>query len=201
MPLPLNRRHCLVLTGMQALPLLQPLQRGLAALVRNNAGTAIGTALGASLAARPATASATAATAVTTTTANTPLTGLPEALPAALQAALRAYAGNEPLREGRITLDIAPLVDNGNTVPVTVSVESAMTEAEHVRGIALFAGRNPLPDVAQFTLSPRMARAVVSTRMRLATTQQVVAVARMSDGRCYATRVEVLVTLAACIES
>ena len=77
---------------------------------------------------------------------------------------------------------------------------SAMTAAEHVSGIAVFNDRNPQRDVVRFTLGPRSGRAVVSTRMRLATSQQLVAVARMSDGTYWSHAVDVLVTLAACLE-
>jgi sulfur-oxidizing protein SoxY len=122
------------------------------------------------------------------------------ATPAAMQAAIAAFTGGAPVATGGVTLDIATLVDNGNAVPVSVRVASPMTAADHVRAIALFTERNPLPDVAVFELSPRNGRAEVSTRMRLATSQTVVAVAKAHDGRCFAQRVEVVVTLAACLE-
>jgi sulfur-oxidizing protein SoxY len=119
-----------------------------------------------------------------------------------LQAAVRAFTGGAPLRTapGRVLLDIAPLVENGNTVPVTVRVASPMTPADHVQRIALFNERNPQAEVAVFHLSPRNGSAVVSMRMRLATSQQVLAVALMSDGTYWQQAVDVVVTLAACIE-
>lgn len=122
------------------------------------------------------------------------------ATPAEMEAAIAAFTGGAPLRDGRVSLEIAPLVDNGNTVPVTVSVESPMSAAEHVQAIALFAGGNPQPPVAVFRLGPRNGRARVDTRIRLATSQTVVAVARLSDGSHWRRAVEVVVTLAACIE-
>jgi len=122
------------------------------------------------------------------------------ALPDSLRAALAAFTGGAPVREGRVQLDIAPLVENGNVVPVTVSVSSAMTAAEHVRRIALFASRNPQPEVLVAQLGPRSGRAVVATRMRLATSQQVLAVAELSDGTFWRQGVDVIVTLAACVE-
>jgi sulfur-oxidizing protein SoxY len=103
-------------------------------------------------------------------------------------------------RAARVRLEIAELVENGNTVPVTVSVQSPMTEADHVRRIALFTELNPEPGVAVFHLSPRNGRAQVSTRMRLATTQQVLAVAQLADGSFWQAAMEVVVTLAACVE-
>ena len=117
-----------------------------------------------------------------------------------LTAAARVYAGAATLREGRVKLDIAPLVDNGNSVPIEITVESPMSEADHVVGIAVFNEKNPQRDVAQFTLSPRSGRARVATRIRLATTQKLMVVARMNDGSCWTHTVDVLVTLAACIE-
>jgi sulfur-oxidizing protein SoxY len=117
-----------------------------------------------------------------------------------LEDAIRAWTGGASVRDGRVKLDIAPLVDNGNTVPIALSVDSPMTQADHVQAIAIFNQRNPQPDVARFTLGPRAGRAVVATRIRLATTQKLAAVARMSDGSYWQHTVEVIVTLAACLE-
>jgi sulfur-oxidizing protein SoxY len=103
-------------------------------------------------------------------------------------------------RDGRVRLDVAPLVENGNTVPLTVSADSPMTEADHVNAIAVFNTRNPQRDVAIFHFTPRSGRATVSTRIRLATSQTLVAVARMSDGSYWTTQSYVIVTLAGCIE-
>ena len=111
-----------------------------------------------------------------------------------------AYAGKGQVREGRVTIDIAPLVDNGNSVPITVTVQSPMSETDRVVGIAIFNEKNPQPQVAEFTLGPRAGRARVATRIRLATTQKLVAVAKMTDGSCWTHTVEVVVSLAACLE-
>lgn len=120
--------------------------------------------------------------------------------PAALQAAVAAFTGGRTPRSGRVLLDLAPLVENGNTVPVLVRVDSAMTAADHVRRIALFAERNPQPEVAVFNLSLQSGRAEVATRMRLATSQQVLALAELQDGSYWQQVVDVVVTLAACVE-
>jgi sulfur-oxidizing protein SoxY len=117
-----------------------------------------------------------------------------------LEEAMRAFAGGAELRRGRITLDIPPLVENGNAVGVTIAVESPMSEAEHVKRIALINQKNPQADVAVFHLGPRAGRARVSTRIRLATSQTVVALAELSDGSFWSAEAEVFVTLAACIE-
>jgi sulfur-oxidizing protein SoxY len=121
-------------------------------------------------------------------------------LPAELAAAVAAFAAGAPVREGRVTLDVAQLVDNGNAVPVTLSVASPMTAADHVVALALFNERNPQRDVFAARLGPRSGRARVSSRIRLATTQKLVAVARLNDGSCWTKTVDVIVTLAACIE-
>ena len=85
-------------------------------------------------------------------------------------------------------------------MPVTIRVDSPMTAADHVTAIALFNERNPERDVARFALTPRNGRATVSTRIRLATSQKLVAIATTSDGALWSGAVDVVVTLAACIE-
>ena len=118
----------------------------------------------------------------------------------ALQEAIRAWAGSATPRDGRVQFDISPLVDNGNVVPLTISVQSPMTPADHVREIVVFNESNPQRDVIRATLSPLSGRAELSTRMRLATSQHLVALARMSDGSVWQHQVDVVVTLAACVE-
>ncbi len=117
-----------------------------------------------------------------------------------LAAAVSAYAGGAAVRPGKVKLDIAELVDNGNVVPLTVTVDSPMTAGDHVRAIAVFNEKNPQREVAKFTLGPRYGKASVSTRIRLATTQKLTAVAQMSDGSFWSHTANVVVTLAACIE-
>jgi len=117
-----------------------------------------------------------------------------------MEAAIRGYTNGAKLQAGRVVLEVSSLVDNGNAVPITVRVQSPMTASDHVTGIAVFNDRNPQRDVVRFTLGPRAGKAVVSTRIRLATSQQLVAVARMSDGTYWSHAVDVLVTLAACLE-
>ena len=119
---------------------------------------------------------------------------------AEMAAAVSTYAAGQKVTEGKVKLDIAELVDNGNVVPMTVSVDSPMTAANHVKTIAVFNEKNPQREVVKFTLGPRYGKASVSTRIRLATTQKLVAVAQMSDGTFWSHTVDVIVTLAACIE-
>lgn len=118
-----------------------------------------------------------------------------------LAAAIKAFAVGAPVRAGRVLLDVAPLVENGNAVPIMVTVQSPMSATDHVKAIAIFNERNPQRDVAVFGLGPRAGRASVSTRIRLATSQQLVAVAQMNDGSCWTHTVDVIVTLAACVEA
>ena len=117
-----------------------------------------------------------------------------------LAAAVARFAGGRTVRAGRVKLDIASLVDNGNVVPMRVVVASPMTAADHVQEIAVFNEKNPQREVARYTLGPRAGKAEVSTRIRLATTQQLVALARMNDGSVWSDTVDVIVVLAACIE-
>ena len=99
-----------------------------------------------------------------------------------LAAAIAAFTGGAPVRPGKVKLEIPALVENGNTVPITVSVDSPMTVDDRVATIAIFNEKNPQRGVAVFSLGPRAARPSVSTRIRLATSQKLIAVARMSDG-------------------
>ncbi len=119
---------------------------------------------------------------------------------AAFEQAIRDVVGAAPLLSGRVKLDMPPLVDNGNAVPVTITVESPMTAADHVRAIHLFTERNPQPRVIGAQLGPRAGRALLTTRARIADTGTVIASAQMSDGSIWSDRVEVVVTLSACLE-
>jgi sulfur-oxidizing protein SoxY len=123
-----------------------------------------------------------------------------EATPAMLAAAIRNVVGEAPVRPGKVKLDIPPLVENGNTVPMTVSVTSPMTEQDYVKSIHVFNEKNPQPNVCNFMIGPWAGRAQISTRIRLADTQKVVAIARLSDDSFWSVSADVVVTLAACTE-
>lgn len=110
------------------------------------------------------------------------------------------FANGQAVQRGKVKLEIAPLVDNGNVVPLRVLVDSPMNASEHVREIAVFNEKNPQHDVARFQLGPRAGKAEVATRIRLATSQKLVALARLSDGSVWSDSVDVVVVLAACIE-
>ncbi len=104
------------------------------------------------------------------------------------------------VQTGKVKIDVPPLVENGNTVPLTVTVTSPMTETDYVKSIHVFNEKNPQPNVGNFYLGPRAGRAQISTRIRLADTQKIVAIARLSDGSFWSVSADVVVTLAACTE-
>jgi sulfur-oxidizing protein SoxY len=126
------------------------------------------------------------------------------ATPETMLAAIREVAGTRALQEGKVRLEIEPLVDNGNTVPMRVWVDSPMTGPadgpDRVRALHVFNERNPQPHVLSVRFGPAAARARVSTRIKLGDSQKVVAVAEMGDGTCWTGSVDVIVTLAACLE-
>ena len=123
-----------------------------------------------------------------------------EATPETMAGAIRAVVGSAQVQTGKVKLDIPPLVENGNTVPMTVSVASPMTANDHVKSIHVFNEKNPQPNLGNFYLGPRAGRAQVSTRVRLADSQKILAIAHLSDGSFWSVTAEVVVTLAACTE-
>ena len=119
---------------------------------------------------------------------------------AALEEAIHAVTRGAPVRQGRVKLEVPPLVDNGNTVPISVTVGSPMTAADHVRVINVLTEKNPQPFVLTAHLGPRAGRASISMRGRIADTGNVIAIAEMSDGSFWSDTVSVVVTLSACLE-
>jgi sulfur-oxidizing protein SoxY len=122
------------------------------------------------------------------------------ATPEAMQKVTRRIVGEAEIRAGRVKLDIPPLVENGNTVPLTVAVDSAMTQSDHVKAIHVVNEKNPQPHVISVVLGPRAGRATLSTRIKLADSQRVTAIAEMNDGSFWSGSADVVVTLAACVE-
>ena len=120
--------------------------------------------------------------------------------PGQMEHAIRSLVGEAEVRKGRVTLDLPPLVENGNTVPMTVTVDSPMTAQDHVKAIHVFNEKNPQANVISAQLGPRAGKAVVTTRIRLAGTQKLTAIAEMSDGSYWSDTQEVIVTLAAFLE-
>ncbi|MEM8950171.1 MAG: thiosulfate oxidation carrier protein SoxY [Pseudomonadota bacterium] len=119
--------------------------------------------------------------------------GLPE-----VEAAIKEILGDRSAEEGRISLDLPEIAENGNTVPLTVEVDSPMTDDDHVSAVHIFADGNPLPNVAKMNFTSRSGEAVASTRIRLAKTQKIHAVAEMSDGSVFTAAREVKVTIGGC---
>jgi sulfur-oxidizing protein SoxY len=122
------------------------------------------------------------------------------ATPDTMKAAIRRVIGEQPVRKGKVTLDIPPLVENGNTVAMSVTADSPMTQTDYVRAIHVFNEKNPQPDIISVHLGPRAGKAAFSTRIRLADSQSVVAIAEFSDGSLWSDTAEVIVTIAACLE-
>jgi sulfur-oxidizing protein SoxY len=122
------------------------------------------------------------------------------ATPETMAAAIRNVVGGAVVQTGKVKLDVPPLVENGNTVPMTVSVTSPMTADDYVKSIHVFNEKNPQPNIGNFYLGPQVGRAQISTRIRLADSQKIIAIARLSDGSFWSVSAEVVVTLAACTE-
>ncbi len=115
-----------------------------------------------------------------------------------LDAALRETFGTRLIARERVKLELPLLAESGNVVPVTISVDSPMTEADHVTAVHLFAEKNHLPRVFSVRLGPWNGKAVVKSRVRLAESQQVLAVAVMNDGSLFSAVADVEVTFSSC---
>ena len=112
--------------------------------------------------------------------------------------AIKKFTGGKPAAQGRINLDLPEIAENGNTVPMTVSVESPMTEQSYVSDVLVVADGNPRPGVVTFHFSPASGKAEANTRIRLASTQNITAVAKMNDGSFFMTTKQVKVTIGGC---
>lgn len=117
---------------------------------------------------------------------------------AATEKSLMDFTGGKTPGTGKITLTAPEIAENGNTVPISVTVDSEMTEASYVESVTLLADGNPNPAVATFHFSPASGAATATTRMRLAKTQNVLAVAKMSDGSVFMDKKLVKVTIGGC---
>ena len=130
-------------------------------------------------------------------------TVLPRLTPATTELRDRVLAeltGGAPVSNGRVTLTIPGVAENGLSVYTTVQVESPMTQADHVRAIHILAEKNPIAHLLTWHLTPRSGIAKVSTNIRLGASQEVTALAEMSDGSFWQDRKDVVVTIAACID-
>lgn len=120
------------------------------------------------------------------------------ATPENLAAALKRAFGERRIQPGRVKIDIPQIAENGNVVPVTIDVESPMTTDDYVQRIQLFSEHNPLPNIVEFELGPHNGKARVSTRIRLAKSQHVLAVASLNDDTLWSAQALIEVTLSGC---
>ena len=120
------------------------------------------------------------------------------ATPDQLTAALRETFGDQRIKRGKVKLEIPRLAENGSVVPVIVSVDSLMTQQEYVKSIHLFAEKNHLPRILEVQLGPYNGKAIVSSRVRVATSQQLSAVAVLSDGSLWSAAAEIEVVTSEC---
>jgi sulfur-oxidizing protein SoxY len=128
-----------------------------------------------------------------------PLLPVPaRATPVQVAALIADLVGEGEMHDGRVKLDIPVMVENGNSVGMTVKVDAPVAE---VRSLDVFAEGNPLPHVLRVTFGPGAGAPRIATRIRLATSQTVIAVAKLADGSCWRDSVDLLVTLAACVDS
>jgi sulfur-oxidizing protein SoxY len=118
-----------------------------------------------------------------------------------LEPLVQKITGGAPLQDGRVTLDIPRLSDNGHSVPLKIEVASAMSERDHVRTIHVLSEKNPRPVIATYHLNPRCGRAEITTRVRLNGEQQILVIAAMADGSFHAATASVIVTETACLDA
>jgi sulfur-oxidizing protein SoxY len=121
-----------------------------------------------------------------------------QAKPEDVAAAIKKLYGDKKIDEGKIKLEMPQIAENGNVVPMTVTVDSPMTESDYVKALHVFAEGNPLPHIATVYFTPLSGKAIFSTRIRMATTQNIVAVAETSKGELYTAKTEVKVTIGGC---
>ena len=129
------------------------------------------------------------------------ITGLSEARLRTFEEMVRPYVQSQELKKERVTLSLPMLADNGHMVPLSLKIDSPMTEASHITHVYLISQRNPVPLMAKFVMGPWSGRADLSTRVRLSGNQNVIALARLSDGNFIYDLQEVVVTEAACVDN
>jgi sulfur-oxidizing protein SoxY len=111
-----------------------------------------------------------------------------------------AVTNGAPAKKGKVMVELPQLADNGNSVPIKITVDSPMSEADHVKSIHLYSERNPVRNMANFYLGPRAGKAEINSRVRLAGSQKVTAVAKLSDGSLWYDTASIVVTLSACLD-
>ena len=108
------------------------------------------------------------------------------------------FTGGKTAEKGKITIELPEIAENGNTVPLSVSVNAPMESGNYVSDVLIVAEGNPNPGVAQFHFSPLSGKAEAATRIRLATTQNIIVVAKTSGGQFFTEQKLVKVTIGGC---
>lgn len=129
------------------------------------------------------------------------ITGLAEARLRTFEEMVRPFVQNQELKKEGVSLSLPLLADNGHMVPLSLKIDSPMTDAEHITHVYLISQRNPVPLMSKFVMGPWNGRANLSTRVRLSGNQSVIALARRSDGNFIYDSQEVVVTEAACVDN
>lgn len=127
-----------------------------------------------------------------------PLQTLAQEQAPAWEQVVKAVLGDAKPTEGKLTLDMPEIAENGNTVPFSVRADSPMTEKDFVKAVHIISTGNPQPGVATFRFTPQSGKAMVSSRMRLGKTQDVIAIAELSDGKFLMAKRAVKVTIGGC---
>jgi sulfur-oxidizing protein SoxY len=120
------------------------------------------------------------------------------ATPAEAAAAIAKFTGGKTAEQGRITIELPEIAENGNTIPLSVSVDHPMTADNYVSEILVVSDGNPRPGVALFHFTPMSGRALAATRIRLASTENVIVVAKTNDGKLFTVQKQVKVTIGGC---
>lgn len=120
------------------------------------------------------------------------------ATPEQVTAEIKKFYADKPMADGKIKLDLPTIAENGLVVPLNFEVESPMTATDYVKAVHFFADSNPNPNIASFYYTADVPKASAQIRIRLAQTQNIVAIAEMSDGKLYKTSKEVKVTIGGC---
>ena len=120
------------------------------------------------------------------------------ATPPEAAAEIAKFTGGKPTTKGKITIDLPEIAENGNTVPLTITVDSPMTADDHISDILVVADGNPRPGLATFHLSPMSGRAEAATRIRLAATESIIVVAKTGKGEFFTEQKPVKVTIGGC---
>ena len=120
------------------------------------------------------------------------------ATPAEADAEIAKFTGGKTAENGKIAIDLPDIAENGNTVPLSIKIDSAMTADDYVSEILVVGDANPNPGIVRFHLTPMAGRAEVATRIRLGGTGNVTVAAKTSTGKLYADRKAVKVTVGGC---